>query len=146
LPGWLLDLPAGKLPDIKTVHGSAAFGHDARGGNIQPLFGQSLRNRVEQTKPVLGLNFNQAAVVRRGVVEANLCADAFAQIGGVGRARGGLLCNQFAQINPFAGQHRFQKFGKFLALLASSQPAAAAVVHKKRVQHDAVGAGENLRA
>ena len=40
------DLASVQFPHVKTVNGRAAFGHDARGGNVQRQPGQRLRNGI----------------------------------------------------------------------------------------------------
>src|SRR5436190_13518020 len=64
------DLASVAFADIKAVDRGAFLGADFRHGNVQIQFGQRLRNGVEQTDVVLGLEVNHRARVGRFVVEA----------------------------------------------------------------------------
>ena len=49
---------------VKTVNGRAALGHNARAGDVEPESGKSLRDGIEQTQTVLGLDFDERAGFR----------------------------------------------------------------------------------
>src|SRR5438034_7327434 len=70
LPLGAEDFASVPFAHIKAVDGGAFLGADFRHGNVQFQFGQRLRNGVEQTDVVFGLDVNHRARVGRFVVEA----------------------------------------------------------------------------
>ena len=65
------DFPAVQFAHVKTVNRRAAFGHDARPGDVHRQSGKRLGNGVEQSKLVLGLDLDERARFGSVVVEMN---------------------------------------------------------------------------
>ncbi len=75
------DFSAVQFAHIKTVNRRAAFGHDARAGNVHRQFGKRLRNRVEQAQLVFGFNLDERARFGSLVVEINFRRHPLARVG-----------------------------------------------------------------
>ena len=132
--------------DVENINGRALFRADLRGGNVQLQRGERFRDGVEQADAILGFNFDDGAGFGRLVVEMKDRGDPFAGIALVERAGVLMPGDEGLEVEVLAGQHLVQHLPEFFALAAVGQVARAGVRHKKRVQRDAVGARENLRA
>ena len=125
-----------RFAHVKTVNRRAAFGDDARGGNIQIELGEHPRNGVEQAQAVFGLNFDERARIGNFIVEMNLRRNPLAGISLINRPRNDLPGNERGQIHSFVVQHLVEQAVKFVVLLARGEVAGLGVVDEKFVEHD----------
>src|SRR5208283_3497093 len=130
---------------VKSVNGRAAFGDDARGGNVQRKFGERLRNHIKQAEAVLGFDLNQRARVGGPVVEINLRRQALAGVGRIGRLAVDFARDERRQVDVFVIQNLFEQRGEFVLALARREVAGFGVVDEKFVERDAIAARKNLR-
>src|SRR2546425_772882 len=144
LPLGAEDFASVAFAHIKAVDRGAFLGADFRHGNVQIQLGQRLRNGVQQTNVVFGLDVNHRARVGRLVVEADDRGDAFASERLIERLRDALPGDERGQIN-FAGQRLVQELFEPVALVLAGEQTGFRVDDIKGVENDAVVAAENLR-
>src|ERR1039458_1408793 len=139
-------LAAGQFADVEVVQCGSAFGANLRGGDVQGKLGQGLRDGVEQTDAVFGLNLDESAGCGGFVVETDLGGNLLAGVGLVNRAGELLPSNQGRKIHLLASQGFVDDAFEALALIGAGQVSGDGVGHAVGVQRDAVGAGEDLGA
>src|SRR5258705_169736 len=122
---------------IKAVDRGAFLGADFRHGYVQIQLGQRLRNGVEQSDVVLGLEINDRAGVGGFVVEANDRGNALARERLKERLRDALQGDERGQID-FAGQRLVQEFFEPVALVLDGEQTGFRVDDIKGVENKAV--------
>src|ERR1035441_10571196 len=139
-------LAAGQFADVEVVQCGSAFGANLRGGDVQGKLGQGLRDGVEQTDAVFGLNLDESAGCGDFVVETDLGGNVLVAVGLVNRAGDLLPSNQGREIHLFAGKGFVDDAFEALALVGAGQIAGDGVGHAIGIQRNTVSAGKDLGA
>src|ERR1043165_1861716 len=115
------DLRPIQLADVKGVNGRSFLRRNLRPRDVQLQLAQGLRNRVEQTEPVFGLDFNDCPRFGSLVVKANMSRDAFAGVCLIERTGDLLFGDQRMKVHLLARQRLVEHRLEFVPLLAVRQ-------------------------
>jgi hypothetical protein len=135
-----------RVADIKTVDRAALFGEDFGQGNIETQVGEDGGHGEEETEPVLGLDFNDGALIGSMVVELDSERDDLAVQGLIERAGGDAARDERGEVDIALGEGFEEQGFETVAVLAADESAGLGGGDEERVEDDVVLPGEDLGA